>query len=275
MCGALSLGFTIPPGPPLGASLLSAHVWSAIARLHDSAWATLGASLLSAHTVATSGPASRATRGTVAGSVSSSRRRAQATTHHRRTAVRTRTAVSKAHCGSPPNPKYSPKKENRVTNTARSAISNATKAESDVAPSANQGSSHSPYCGEYTLFDRRNVTRSGNPSIHRGKSGSALVFTTQITPNESAKSAADSRLMRPTLPQTASIETCRQPMNQRLSQSAPRAELKRKNSDHDDGEVTAKGRLTRAQAAPADQPRRIAPSGSRCRIMAPISGTTR
>ena len=41
-------------------------------------------------------------------------------------------------------------------------------------------SSHRLNCGEYTLFDSRNTTRIGNPSVHRGKPGSRRALTIQI-----------------------------------------------------------------------------------------------
>ena len=56
---------------------------------------------------------------------------------------------------------------------------NARKSQSLGSTRANQGSSHRPYCGEYTLFDNRNATSTGRPSVHRGNSGwrRALIAT--------------------------------------------------------------------------------------------------
>src|SRR5207247_1144089 len=60
---------------------------------------------------------------------------------------------------------------NLVRNTVTSASSKATNRGGDGKASANQGSSHRLYCGEYTLLVSRKMTRSGNANVQARKSG--------------------------------------------------------------------------------------------------------
>ena len=74
--------------------------------------------------------------------------RTHATTHHTSTAARTTTATSNTHCGSPPTPVSSPKNENRVRKTARSAASNARKRRGPGSTRTSHGRSHRLNWGE-------------------------------------------------------------------------------------------------------------------------------
>src|SRR5439155_20621386 len=96
-----------------------------------------------------------------------------ATTQPTRTTARAMMAHSKYEnvitCVHPfIGPEFAPNQEKRVTNTAMSVSSNATNHRRSGSASANQGSSHRLYWGEYTLFESRNTTRIGNPSCHLG-----------------------------------------------------------------------------------------------------------
>ena len=88
-----------------------------------------------------------------------------------------------------------------------------------------------------------------------------------------AKSAKEAMLIRDVCPQIAPTFTCRQPMYQRLSKSAPRDELNRKNVDQLDGLAIANGRLTMNHVPTVAQPIVIAASGSRLDRRCAINGT--
>ena len=72
----------------------------------------------------------------------------------------------------PNTPASRPKNQNRVTNTSTSATWKASHGRTAASASANQGSSHNPNCGEYTLLVTRNRTSIGKPRVHRGNDGS-------------------------------------------------------------------------------------------------------
>ena len=63
-------------------------------------------------------------------------------------------------------------------------------------------------------------------------------------------------------------------MYQRLSKSAARSVLNRKNVNHAAGASTANGRLTTSHVRTALHPRTIAPSGRRSRSRCTINSTT-
>ena len=63
-----------------------------------------------------------------------------------------------------------------------------------MAVRANQGSSHSAYCGDQILFASRNVASSGNASVHRGNPGSFLSLMRQIHSVAASGIANDRRL---------------------------------------------------------------------------------
>src|SRR4029450_4139707 len=84
---------------------------------------------------------------------------------------------------------------NSVRNTTTSMASNAMNSRRFGSASANQGSSHRLNCGEYTLFDSRNTTRIGNPSVHRGQGGARRALTTQITTTHAMNSTREATLI--------------------------------------------------------------------------------
>src|SRR5213594_4854925 len=132
---------------------------------------------------------------------SESGRRTHATRHQTRMAARIRTAISNAPMGSPPTPVYRPNQENRVRNTATSDASNATNRRRVGRARANQGSSQSPYCGEYTLFVSRNATRRANPNVQRGKSGTTRRRSRYSRIEAATNRVAEATLMRRVCPQ--------------------------------------------------------------------------
>ena len=97
--------------------------------------------------------------------------------HQTSTPARIASAHSNHHSrGTVIVPVYAPKNQNRVTNTATSATSNATNRRNRGMVSANHGRSHSEYCGEYTLFVSRKQISNGTPHAHRGNDGSRRPF---------------------------------------------------------------------------------------------------
>src|SRR2546423_1237854 len=87
--------------------------------------------------------------------------------------------------------------------TATSVTSNSTNnPNGEIGPrdgmaSANHGNSHSPYCGEYTLFVRRNRIRNGRTKVHRGKSGSRRFFANHTRIEPSTNVTAERTFTRP------------------------------------------------------------------------------
>ena len=140
--------------------------------------------------------------------------------------------------------------------------------------SANHGKSHNPYWGEYTLLVRRNRIRIGRPSVQRGNPGSRPAFSRQTSATVVANASPDATLIRRTFPHEKSPVTRWQAMNHRLSQSAGRAELKRKNSHQPVGAATANGRLRASHAPAAAHARWIPRSGSRAWNRPATNGTT-
>src|SRR2546423_13251125 len=124
-----------------------------------------------------------------------------------------------------------PKNANRVTNTAMSAASNAMNHRSSGRTSANQGRSHRPYWGEYTLFESRKSTRIGNPRCHLGVSGSRRTFQAHTAADATTNATTEKRLTVPVSPHPPDPNGSHA-MNHRLSQSARRWVLYRKNPIH-------------------------------------------
>src|SRR5436309_13550326 len=67
-----------------------------------------------------------------------------------------------------------------MRNTGTSAMAKAANRTGFGRTRANHGNSHRSYCGEYTLFVRKNRARMANPIVHGRNSGSrvALVLHT-------------------------------------------------------------------------------------------------
>ena len=105
---------------------------------------------------------------------------------------------------------------------------------------------------------------SGRPSVQRANPGSRAAFHRQTTPATHARTA----IPRHHVDRAACWRTSRgrrrrrwHAMNQRLSQSAGRAELKRKNSHQPVGAASANGRFTTIQDPAAAHARCDAPVG--------------
>src|SRR5205807_832510 len=143
-----------------------------------------------------------------------------------------------------------PKNANRVTNTATSAASNARNSRRSGSTSANHGSSHRPYCGEYTLFVRRNSARIGKPRCHRGVSGSRATLTAHTRATDPTNATTENRLTNPVLRQPRCPRGLHE-MNHRLSQSATRLALNLKNSLQAWNRSSMNGTSTASQAIAA------------------------
>src|SRR5262245_24180842 len=157
--------------------------------------------------------------------------------------------------------------------TATSAIWNAANAGQLGIARANQGRSHRPYCGEYTLFDRRKQAISGKPSVHRGNAGWRTVLISSSAPKLATNRTADHRFTAPV--DTHAGAQWRHATYQKLSKSATRSELKRKNSNQELGAAITNGRLTTSQVPTVHQRSRTDRSGSRSWMPCRKRGTTR
>src|SRR5207245_1811532 len=145
----------------------------------------------------------------------------------RRTAARTTRAIWNAPSGVPPRPARRPNQLKRVTNTARSAASNAMNSARFGNARTKKGRSQRPYCGEYTLFTKRNVTRRGNANVHRGKLGCRTRRAHHRPPDTATSARIERRLMaRGESEQPWWMRL--QARYQRLSKSATRSALYRK-----------------------------------------------
>src|SRR6059036_1261371 len=61
-----------------------------------------------------------------------------------------------------------------MRNTGTSAMAKAANRTGFGKTRANHGNSHRSYCGEYTLFVRKNRARMANPMVHGRNAGSPL-----------------------------------------------------------------------------------------------------
>ena len=116
----------------------------------------------------------------------------------------------------------------------------------------------------------RNRTSIGKPSVHRGNDGSLRAFTTHTIANNPRNEARDSRF---TVRVVGQNSRWRHAMYQRLSKSAARSLLNRKNVHHALGAAIANGRFTRSHAPAVDHASPIARSGRRSRRRCTISGS--
>src|SRR6187551_3048267 len=136
---------------------------------------------------------------------------------------------------------------------------------------ANQGNSHSEYCGEYTLLVSRKQISRGTPIVQRGNDGSRRAFHKIATNAVNRNRASANRL---TLSMEMHVDgQCRHATYHALSKSGVRPPLNEKNVDHGphryggvahppDGS-TMNGRFTATQVPADHQSNRIDRSGSR------------
>ena len=137
-------------------------------------------------------------------------------------------------------------------NTATSAASKATNSLASGSASANHGSSHSPYCGEYTLFVSRKSATRGKPNVQAGKSGSRDCRAAQTIPASTTSASAEAGFSTSEDHEHAPVPCSRShATNHRLSQSAPRPPLNRKNVAQECGAARANGRFVTSHAAAA------------------------
>src|SRR5437870_3178182 len=121
-----------------------------------------------------------------------------------------------------------PSQDSVAMNTAALAASNATHSRRSGSTSANQGSIHRSYWGEYALFVSRKSTSKGNANVQRGKSGRlrAVSCHTASAPMKSAMTDNGLKILFPPQPTLPVIAW--HPTDQIVTIWAGRTELKRK-----------------------------------------------